>query len=90
MVWLALLFYDFFYAHAQQDAMMTKTSDEKKMKKQSALKRAIGQLEKQAGQGAIMVMGEGKNVSQIDTFSTGSLGLDKALITNGLPKGQND
>ena len=67
---------------------MTKTSDEKKMKKQSALKRAIGQLEKQFGQGAIMVMGEGKNVSQIDTFSTGSLGLDKALGTNGLPKGR--
>ena len=55
--------------------------------KTSALTSAISQLEKKYGRGSIMSLGT--NISQsIDSFSTGSLGLDIALGIGGLPKGR--
>lgn len=54
--------------------------------KLQALDVAIGQIEKQFGKGAIMKLGA-SNVMNIETFSSGSLGLDIAL-GSGFPKGR--
>ncbi len=54
--------------------------------KRQALEMAIGQIEKQFGKGAIMKLGA-SNVMNIETFSSGSLGLDIAL-GGGFPKGR--
>jgi recombination protein RecA len=54
--------------------------------KDQALSLAVDQIKKQFGQGAIMQLG-GDNKINVETFSTGSLGLDIAL-GGGLPKGR--
>lgn len=55
--------------------------------KQKALNAALSQIERQFGKGSIMRMGE-SNAIQVETVSTGSLGLDLALGVGGLPKGR--
>jgi len=55
--------------------------------KQKALNAALGQIERQFGKGSIMRMGD-SNAIQVETISTGSLGLDLALGVGGLPKGR--
>lgn len=55
--------------------------------KDKALEIALGQIEKQFGQGAIMRMGE-KDVVAIPSIPTGSLALDVALGIGGYPKGR--
>ena len=52
--------------------------------KKDALKAALAEIEKQYGTGAIMNMGGAHNI-QIETFSSGSLGLDLA-IGGGIPR----
>jgi protein RecA len=59
--------------------------DENKTK---ALQAALAQIEKQFGKGSIMKMGEGNVSDDIQTVSTGSLGLDIALGIGGLPRGR--
>jgi recombination protein RecA len=59
--------------------------DENKTK---ALQAALAQIEKQFGKGSIMKMGEGLAIDDIQTVSTGSLGLDIALGIGGLPRGR--
>jgi len=54
--------------------------------KQKALSAALGQIEKQFGKGSVMRMGDAAALD-IETFSTGSLGLDVALGIGGLPRG---
>jgi recombination protein RecA len=54
--------------------------------KEQALKLAMDQIEKQFGTGSVMKLGEDHHAN-IETFSTGSLGLDLAL-GGGLPKGR--
>ena len=56
-------------------------------KKKQALATTLKQIEKQFGKGAVMRLGE-VSVPEIDTVSTGSLGLDIALGVGGLPKGR--
>ena len=56
--------------------------------RKKALTAALGQIEKQFGKGAIMRMGDGTAVPDIETISTGCLGLDIALGVGGLPKGR--
>jgi len=56
--------------------------------KAKALAAALSQIEKQFGKGSIMRMGDGLIVRDIDTVSTGSLGLDIALGLGGLPRGR--
>src|SRR5204863_551255 len=46
------------------------------------------QIEKQHGKGAIMRLGEGEVIDDIEVVSTGSLGLDIALGVGGLPRGR--
>jgi recombination protein RecA len=59
--------------------------DENKAK---ALAAALSQIEKQFGKGSIMRMGDGSIERDIQTVSTGSLGLDIALGLGGLPRGR--
>jgi recombination protein RecA len=56
--------------------------------KAKALQAALAQIEKQFGKGAIMRLGEGEPVQDIQVISTGSLGLDVALGVGGLPRGR--
>ncbi len=56
--------------------------------RKKALAAALGQIEKQFGKGAVMRMGDASAVRDIETISTGSLGLDVALGIGGLPKGR--
>ena len=56
--------------------------------KAKALQAALAQIEKQFGKGAIMRLGEGEKVEDIQVVSTGSLGLDVALGVGGLPRGR--
>ncbi|MDX2503134.1 MAG: recombinase RecA [Gammaproteobacteria bacterium] len=55
--------------------------------KQKALEAALSQIDRQFGKGSVMRMGDARAV-QIDSISTGSLGLDIALGVGGLPKGR--
>jgi recombination protein RecA len=66
------------------DDLQTKTRAEKA----KALAAAIAQIEKQFGKGSIMKMGENEVAPDIQTVSTGSLGLDIALGVGGLPRGR--
>ena len=56
--------------------------------KAKALQAALAQIEKQFGKGTIMRLGEGEAIEDIQTVSTGSLGLDIALGVGGLPRGR--
>jgi recombination protein RecA len=52
-----------------------------------AVDLAIGQIEKQFGRGAIMRMGDQKNL-EIEAIPTGALSLDLALGIGGVPRGR--
>ena len=56
--------------------------------KKKALGAALSQIEKQFGKGSVMRMGDTSAVREVDTISTGSLGLDIALGVGGLPRGR--
>ncbi len=55
--------------------------------KSKALAAALAQIEKQFGKGSIMRMGDSDIGEDIQSVSTGSLGLDIALGIGGLPRG---
>src|SRR6201990_1101232 len=57
------------------------------MDKEKALAAALGQIERNFGKGTVMRFGEGP-IAQIESISTGSLGLDIALGIGGLPRGR--
>jgi recombination protein RecA len=56
--------------------------------KTKALDAALAQIERAFGKGSIMRMGKNQALTEIETISTGSLGLDIALGVGGLPKGR--
>jgi recombination protein RecA len=56
--------------------------------KSKALAAALSQIEKQFGKGSIMRMGDSEIDADIQSVSTGSLGLDIALGIGGLPRGR--
>jgi recombination protein RecA len=56
--------------------------------KRKALSAALSQIEKQFGKGAVMRMGDVSAVRDVAVISTGSLGLDVALGSGGLPRGR--
>ena len=58
------------------------------MDKTKALDAALSQIERAFGKGSIMRLGKSKLSIEIDTVSTGSLGLDIALGIGGLPRGR--
>src|SRR5881275_1950536 len=58
------------------------------MDKSKALDAALTQIERAFGKGSIMKLGKNDKSMEIDTVSTGSLGLDIALGVGGLPRGR--
>jgi len=56
--------------------------------KQKALDSALAQIERQFGKGSIMKLGGDNPIQEIQSSSTGSLGLDIALGIGGLPMGR--
>ena len=58
------------------------------MDKAKALEAALSQIDKAFGKGSVMRLGAKDSVVQIESISTGSLGLDIALGIGGLPKGR--
>src|SRR5215216_2185503 len=58
------------------------------MDKTKALDAALSQIERAFGKGSIMRLGNGQKPVEIETISTGSLGLDIALGIGGLPRGR--
>ncbi|MGB9369430.1 MAG: recombinase RecA [Xanthobacteraceae bacterium] len=58
------------------------------MDKSKALDAALTQIERAFGKGSIMKLGKNDKSMDIDTVSTGSLGLDIALGVGGLPRGR--
>jgi len=55
--------------------------------KQKALDAALSQIERAFGKGSIMKMNDGQKI-EVETVSTGSLGLDIGLGIGGLPRGR--
>jgi recombination protein RecA len=66
---------------AQEDIMNIPTD------KQKALESAMVQIERQFGKGSIMKLGS-QAVLDMPVISSGSLALDQALGTGGLPRGR--
>ena len=56
--------------------------------KRRALEAALSQIDKAFGKGSVMKLGEKGKIVEIESVSTGSLGLDLALGIGGLPKGR--
>jgi len=56
--------------------------------RKKALAAALGQIERQFGKGAVMRMGDGTAVRDVEVVSTGSLALDVALGIGGVPRGR--
>src|ERR1700744_3208494 len=56
--------------------------------KTKALDAALSQIERAFGKGSIMRLGKNQKAVEIDTVSSGSLGLDIALGVGGLPRGR--
>ena len=61
--------------------------DTGKVDKSKALESAISQIDKAFGKGSLMRLGD-REVVDIESISTGSIGLDIALGIGGLPKGR--
>jgi len=56
--------------------------------KQRALEAALSQIDRAFGKGSVMKLGDKGKIVEIESVSTGSLGLDIALGIGGLPKGR--
>ncbi|MDB5444899.1 MAG: recA [Phenylobacterium sp.] len=56
--------------------------------KQRALEAALAQIDRAFGKGSVMKLGDKGRIVEIESVSTGSLGLDLALGIGGLPKGR--
>jgi recombination protein RecA len=56
--------------------------------KQRALEAALSQIDRAFGKGSVMKLGDKGKIVEIESVSTGSLGLDLALGIGGLPKGR--
>ncbi|WP_377505123.1 recombinase RecA [Octadecabacter sp. R77987] len=69
-------------------AELLSMTDKKSADKQKALDSALAQIERQFGKGSIMKLGGDNVLADIESTSTGSLGLDIALGIGGIPKGR--
>ncbi len=67
---------------------MLKLVGKNEAEKQRALEAALAQIDRAFGKGSVMKLGANGVVDQIESVSTGSLGLDMALGIGGLPKGR--
>ena len=58
------------------------------MQRDKALHAALSQIERAFGKGSIMRLGQQDQIVEIESISTGSLGLDIGLGIGGLPRGR--
>jgi recombination protein RecA len=58
------------------------------MDRQRALDAALSQIDRAFGKGSVMKLGQRGTAIEIETISTGSIGLDIALGIGGLPRGR--
>jgi recombination protein RecA len=58
------------------------------MQRDKALDAALSQIERAFGKGSIMRLGQQDQIVEIESISTGSLGLDIGLGIGGLPRGR--
>jgi recombination protein RecA len=65
----------------------TKTQADPAEQRGKALERAVSEIEKQFGKGAIMMLGADA-YPQVPSISTGSISLDVALGVGGIPRGR--
>ncbi len=78
-----------------EETLILEKPKKEKMSKESnvnseklkALKLTIDKIDKDFGKGSVMMMNE-KGVHEIESVSTGSIGLDTALGIGGIPKGR--
>src|SRR4026207_2255290 len=56
--------------------------------KSKALSAALSQIERQFGKGSVMKLGKNDKAMDVEAISSGSLGLDIAPGTGGLPRGR--
>ena len=66
----------------------SKPVQEANQDREKALESALAQIQKKFGQEAIMKMGEGTEIKDLDVISTGSISLDMATGVGGAPKGR--
>jgi recombination protein RecA len=69
-------------------ATIHKIPERYEMDKEKALESALSQIERSFGKGSIMKLGQDNPVMDIESISTGSIGLDVALGIGGLPRGR--
>ena len=65
-----------------------KVVDSKDSDKQRALDAALSQIDRAYGKGSVMKLGQDGVLAEVETISSGSIGLDVALGIGGLPKGR--
>ncbi|WP_374145598.1 recombinase RecA [Sphingomonas sp. 28-63-12] len=69
------------------DSKMAVSTDKAAAERQKALDAALAQIDRAFGKGSAMRLGS-KETMQVESISTGSLGLDIALGVGGLPRGR--
>ena len=67
---------------------MDKEQQKAAQARESALKNALGQIERAFGQGSIMKMGDEAAAVRVQAIPTGALSLDLALGVGGVPRGR--
>lgn len=72
----------------EKSETMSQPSPEKNPEKQKALDAALSQIERAFGKGSIMKLNDGQNPIEVESISTGSLGLDIGLGIGGVPRGR--
>jgi recombination protein RecA len=70
------------------NAVVRLVTEGSSMDKTKALDAALSQIERSFGKGSIMRLGKNNKSMDVETVSTGSLGLDIALGVGGLPRGR--
>ncbi|MDB5679529.1 MAG: recA, partial [Sphingomonas bacterium] len=69
------------------DNPMALSNDKSSGERAKALEAALAQIDRAFGKGSAMKLGS-KQSMEVETISTGSLGLDIALGVGGLPRGR--
>ena len=72
----------------KQQATVERGGKEADKERRAAVSGAMADIEKAFGKGALMRLGDGEPSAEVSVVSTGSLGLDLALGTGGLPHGR--
>jgi len=71
-----------------KEAILRVVGKEESNERKRALEAALSQIDRAFGKGSVMKLGQREPVTEADTVSTGSLGLDIALGIGGLPRGR--